>query len=358
MLAAAIALPRYRHLWRAALLLGVLAGFAFMQLAVAQLGGSGRLSLLSLSLLALVLIGPCAGWLVAGLGMALYAAVALMLHIGWLAAAAWPSSDASSAYWALQGVRLFSSMVTLLTLLTLFNALQRRTLLNERRALLDLQAATAARQRLEREVTMASEAERRRLGAELHDGLCQQLTAALLDCTALACQAAPAAPPAALARLREILEASLDSAHDVARGLCPLSYDQTNIVPALARLCQNTRQRAGIDGHLDADAGIVINNPEAALHLYRIAGEAVANAVKHARCRRITVRLAREGDAIVLNVRDDGRGMAAESGGTVRLGCSIMAYRAALLGGALEITSKPDHGTSVTCRVPHDRGTS
>ncbi len=350
----AMALPRRHHHLRAGLLLGDLAAFAFLQLAVTQLSGSGRLSLAALPLLALVLVGPRAGWLFAAMSALVYVITAALHYAGWLGGWAIPmTGEPTVAYWLLQGIRLVSSMLMLLVLMTLFNALQRRTLINERQALRDLEFETASRLRLEQEVARVGEAERCKLGAELHDDLCQRLTAALLACTAAVGQAATGARlDELIAQMREMLEAALESAHNVAHGLCPLCMDQGGLAQALAQLCQGVQERDKIPCLFSTAGDLPPLGREAAIHLYRIAGEAVANAVRHAHCRRITVSLAREDDCIVkLRISDDGRGMPQKYDSSSRLGCSIMAYRAALVGGTLQILSEPGRGTTVTCRA-------
>lgn len=353
----AVFLPRHRHKLRAGMLLGVLAAFAFMQLIVTQLSGSGRLSLAALPLLALILIGPRTGWLIAALNMLIYGATMVMHQAGWLKA--WEfnaDNNLTMTYWILQGIRLFSSMLMLLVLMTLFYALQRRTLINERQARNDLEHETAARLRLEHEVTRVSEAERCKLGAELHDDLCQHLTAALLGCAVWDNQATTktqtAEMLATMTRIKEMLEAALASAHNVARGLCPLCMDQSGLSKALARLCQGVQERDRIICQFNTDNDFEITDNETGLHLFRIASEAVTNAVKHAHCQRIVVLLQRESNTVVLSISDDGRGMPQDYDADSRLGCSIMAYRASMIGGTLEINSAHGKGTIVTCRIP------
>lgn len=97
-----------------------------------------------------------------------------------------------------------------------------------------LEAETADRKCLEAEVARVSEAERRSLGSELHDGLCQNLTAALLNCTAFENRRAVSGAPdtAEVARIREAIEESIDTAYDVARGLCPVDLEPEGLVPA------------------------------------------------------------------------------------------------------------------------------
>lgn len=352
--------PRWKLQGRAAILLGALACFAFFQLVVTQLTGSGRLTLVSMPLVALVLVGTRTGWMMAGLSIVLYAAVAFLDQTGLLAA--WHIADGSApstAYWALQGVRLGGGILMLLTLLTQFQSLQRRTMIAERSALRRLEAETAARRRVEKEVAQVSERERRRLGAELHDGLCQHLTATLLNCSALENRLMATGSPdlPGVRQIRESMEESIDRAYDAAHGLCPLDLGPTGLVPALERLCLGIQERDGIRCQFQADPGLTVANPETALHLYRIAGEAAANAVKHARGSQVVVHLVRENGEIVLTVSDDGCGAPLDAADEGKgMGRRIMAYRATLMGGTLAVSSTPGRGTTVTCRVPDREG--
>lgn len=354
--AAAALRPRWPIRARAIILLGVLAAFGVIQLAVTQLAGDGKQSLTMLPLLAVILIGPRAGWWMVALGGLLFAAVALLIH-GPMA----PEPVAMAAFavppkfWLLQGMRLMGHMVVLTILLTQFQALQRRTMIAERKALRKLEAETEDRKRLEAEVARVSEAERRNLGSELHDGLCQNLTAALLNCTAMENRHAASGAPeaAAVALIRREIETSIDMAYDVAHGLCPVGLEPAGLAPALEGLCQAARSRWRLACALHVDAHAETMDPDCALQLYRIAGEALANAAKHAECTRVDIRLVRRPGEIELTVSDNGKGLSGETGGG--LGRRIMAYRAGLVGGALTISGPPGEGVTVTCRVP-DRG--
>ena len=344
--------PGVQRSWRVGVILAVQAAFGVIQLAVTGLTGSGRLSLLALPLVAVILSGPRSGWLMTAISLLLFAAVAFLSATGMLAA--WQVADmtAPSAIWVLQGLRLAAVELILMVLLTLFQALQRRTMIAERIALKKLEAESANRRRLEAEVARVSEAERRSLGSELHDGLCQNLTAALLNCTALENRQAAAGHPdaAEVARIRQTLEEAIDTAYDVARGLCPVDLEPEGLAPALADLCRAVRERRGLACELQADENAAIPDPDRALHLYRIAGEALANAVKHADCTRATVRLERQRGDVVLTIADNGKGAPPEAG--TGLGRQIMAYRAGLIGGSLTISGVPGQGTTVTCRIP------
>lgn len=347
--------PRLGLRRRAFALMGCAAVISAIQLLEGHLSGNGRIALLLLPFLALTLIGPRAGWVAAATSAALFAAVPLALQSQWVTAHV-PGVTAKEPlpYWGLQWLLWVNIVAVLMTLLSRFERLQRRTMIAERMALRQLEAETADRLRLEVEIGRIGEEERRRLGAELHDGLCQHLTAALLNCTAMESQRPPAgtSDAAGLTQLRVALEDAIGMAYDVAKGLCPVDMNPDALLPALERLCHDVRARHTIACRVQADRTFDIRNPEQALHLYRIAREAVINAVKHARCTHVAITLEHAGNDLVLTIIDDGRqtapGVVPEPG----LGLRIMRYRAGLLGGTLQITGAEEGGMRVICRVP------
>jgi signal transduction histidine kinase len=212
-----------------------------------------------------------------------------------------------------------------------------------------LQAEIGARGRLEREVLSVTEAERRRISQELHDGLCQELTGARLQCQAL--QGGPGADPG-LARLGSLLETSLDRAYDLAHGLWPVEHTPEQAFVALAELTQRVAEASGCPVDFQLERGCAACTHPGIPPLCRIAQEALANAVKHARATRILVRLdCAAGDAASLTVQDDGQGRqpTATRGG---LGLRMMSHRARSIGGSFQLQDRPDGGVRVTCSVP------
>ena len=347
---------RWPVLVRAGILLALNAAMGSLQLAVGQLAGHGRISLMLLPLLALLLVGPRTGWAALALSATLFALVPLLLRLG--AGAAWgaagPAVDASPAYWGLQWILWMIAMLVLMILFTRFQILQRRSMIAARLARRQLETESADRQRLEAALVRIGEEERRRLGAELHDGLCQHLTAALLNCSALEQRrkAEDAAAAAELAPLRVALKDAIGMAYDVAEGLCPMEVEPDALLPALARLCRETRERHGLNCQLQADRDLTVRNPELALHLYRIAREAVANSVKHARCSRITVALERAAGEWTLRVTDDGPETVPGAVPAAGLGLGILKHRVRLIGGTVHVAGGPAGGMEVVCRVP------
>lgn len=340
---------------RALIFFGVAYGSTALRLTTSGLAGSGRTGLMLFPILALILVGPRAGWVAAGVSVALFAGFTTLAATGWLAGKLMVRENSTDlAFWLLQGLMVLVGLIPLLVLLSRFQALQIKIMLKERGARQAVEAAAAEHRRLEGEITRVSEEEQRRVGSELHDGLCQQLTAALLTCTAiekdLAAHQAPQS--AATHRLRALLETCIGSAYDAAKGLCPLDMDSESLAPALQRLARQVEEKSGAACQLRAEGEALLDH-QTTFHLYRIAQEAVHNAVKHARCRRILLELRGSDEACVLQVSDDGQpapqALPSRPGG---LGRQIMNYRAKMIGGALQIEHPPGGGTVVKCRVP------
>ena len=348
--------PRWDPRMRAYLLLLLIGLAGAIRLAVGRLEGSGRITLLLLPLLALLLAGPRAGWTAVGVTTGLYAAVPLLLKSGGLSGlgAAWTAPGLPLAYWGTQGLFWLIVLATLMILFTRFQSLQRDTMIAERRARLWLETETADRRRLEAEMGRIGEEERRQLGAALHDGLCQHLTASLLDCSVLEARhkAAGGGEALALERLRKALADALGMAYDAAKGLCPLDIAPDALIPALERLCLEAGERDAVDCRLRSDPGVAIRDAELALHLYRIAREAVANAAKHARGACVKIALEQHAGEWMLRGADDGPLSAPGGSPPAGMGLSIVADRAQKMGGTLKVAGLAPHGLEVVCRVP------
>jgi signal transduction histidine kinase len=217
----------------------------------------------------------------------------------------------------------------------------------------NLERELLERRRLEAELAQAGDEERRRLGIDIHDGVCQQLTGALLRSEAMARHLERGEQLAAgdLTALASLLEDTIDEAHAVARGLWPLETSPAALATALRRLAKQTQDAAAVVCRFVTTGDIHVADPMTARHLYRIAQEAASNAARHAKARRISVELHADDDTLLLHVEDDGVGMpddCAQSG----MGLRTMAYRARLLDGELTVGPGPAGGTRVSCRVP------
>jgi signal transduction histidine kinase len=155
-----------------------------------------------------------------------------------------------------------------------------------------------------------------------------------------------------LRELRVLLEDSIGTAYEVARGLCPLDIRADSLGLALERLAKRVGDTNEFECEYREQGDASVNAPQTALHLYRIAQEAVANATRHARPRRIAITLRGVSESLILEIEDDGGGLGPNQGTTGGMGLNIMAYRASILGGTLAVEQAPGGGTRVVCRVP------
>jgi two-component system, LuxR family, sensor kinase FixL len=182
------------------------------------------------------------------------------------------------------------------------------------------------------------------------------VTAALLRCQALERRLERGGVVAGsdFAPLSSLLTETIDDAHNVARGLCPLEPDPDALAPALRALTKRTQEMASVRCEFRATGGVRVSDPEAAQHLYRIAQEALSNAVQHAKADRIAIELRANDGELTLQIQDDGAGVPADIRGG--MGLRTMAYRAQIMKGEFAVEPAPGGGTRVTCRVPLPAG--
>jgi two-component system sensor kinase FixL len=205
-------------------------------------------------------------------------------------------------------------------------------------------------QRVQNIIEEVSEAERRRFGQDLHDGLGQALTGATFLCKRLEEHLSGESRPEGLeaARIGEILATAIESARDMSRGLLPVPDQPDGLAIALERLVEQIVTQFEIEcDFIDASA-VPVSNPMVANHLFRICQEAVNNAVKHAAPRRIDIHLQTENGSGILTIGDDGSGIDGQLDGRGS-GFGIMRRRAATIGGALKVVANEGGGTLVVC---------
>ena len=209
------------------------------------------------------------------------------------------------------------------------------------------------RRQLEQAVEAAAEQERARIARELHDGLGQQLGGLLYLMHGLERDlSAAGSPQAETARqLAQEFATALTQARNLAHELYAVPPQPDGLVQALENLAGRVAADRGIECVFTGETSIMVNNPATASHLYRIAQEAVQNALKHSRGTRIDLNLLLSPDGVELRVRDNGvafTGKPAQSG----LGLHTMEQRARLMGGRLLVQTNRDGGVEVICRVP------
>jgi two-component system CheB/CheR fusion protein len=208
------------------------------------------------------------------------------------------------------------------------------------------------RRNVERVALDAAEEEQRRIGRDLHDGLGQHLAGLGFMAKALERSlSAKGLPEAeAAAEIRRLVEQALGHSRALAHGLAPVDVHGTELVPALEGLAQDTAALCGIECEFELVGRPRIRDETTATALYRIAQEAVTNALRHADASRIEIRLEETDDGVELRVRDDGRGLPAPPRAR-GLGQRLMAMRAERIRGTLDIGSTPGRGTTVRCLV-------
>jgi PAS domain S-box-containing protein len=204
---------------------------------------------------------------------------------------------------------------------------------------------------LEGEILAISDREQRRLGQELHDSLCQHLTAIafMARSVALRLKKHRVIEVEHVEKIAELINDGVTEARTIARGLHPVEMEPPGLVTALAALVKQPHWP--VPCRLEADEEISVQDSTVALHLYRIAREALINANKYARAREIVLRMRRSAKGIELSVTDDGIGIPADSSLGSGMGFQIMEYRARSIGARLEIKQVKPHGTRVSCYV-------
>jgi PAS domain S-box-containing protein len=204
------------------------------------------------------------------------------------------------------------------------------------------------------EANTVREHEKSRVARELHDELAQSLTALKMDTIWLRdhLQGDPQGAAARLAQMLAMLDAAVASTRRIAADLRPLVLDDLGLIAAIEWLAQNFTQRTGVPCELDADEELELVEPYATA-VFRIVQESLANVAKHAKATQVSVRVAREGAALVLSVQDDGAGFRPEDPRKPQsLGLAGLRERAHLLRGEVHITSAPGSGTRVAARIP------
>jgi signal transduction histidine kinase len=212
----------------------------------------------------------------------------------------------------------------------------------------------AQRQQLERELLEISEREKRRIGEDLHDMVCQELTATALYLKSTAKKLAKGSPAAAetLEQSAKTVNRNVVVARALAGGWQAVELTASGLKNALRDLAAQACQNTGIKCHFKAARGVRVPDGTGALHLYRIAQEAVTNAVKHSGAKNILVSLDRSSTHVCVSVQDDGKGFVPGKRQKKGLGLHMMRYRANALGGELKIERRRSGGMDITCVIP------
>ena len=215
------------------------------------------------------------------------------------------------------------------------------------------------RRRLESELMDVADREQQRIGHDLHDGLGQQLTALEMRSFLLA---EDLATDDALSNRKKLHKDALQlsrslrecvaSARAIAHGLAPAALTTDGLVGALRRLAEQTSVAGKLDCRFVCRSPVDIPSAQSAKHLYRIAQEAVNNALKYSKARHVRIRLSQIDALVKLQITDDGIGLSKKKKLDGGMGLQVMLHRAHVIGGTLEILSPPGKGVSITCLLP------
>lgn len=209
------------------------------------------------------------------------------------------------------------------------------------------------RKELEREILAIGDRERTRIGQDLHDDLGQQLTGVEFMCQTLeqTLSAKGIEEAQAVDDIGRLVRAAIAHTRRLARGLSPVILDPGGLIPALGELAEITSKQYGVRCEFICPRTFPIEDEQAAGHLYRIAQEAIQNAMKHGKASQIEISLTKTTERIALCINDNGKGLPSRLPRNRGMGLRVMGYRAGLIGGSLAVQRSEAGGTTVLCTV-------
>ncbi len=277
-----------------------------------------------------------------------------------LSVAVWVGGDiASGARFSTPLIPIWNAVILLTFYLVVVGLLARLRLFHQnlegqvKQRTVALTEEMAERERLERELLEISEREQRRIGQDLHDGLCQHLTGAMLAGQVLEEKLAALNLPMATdaSKVIEIIEEGINLSRRLAKGLYPVEMEADGLMLALEEFAATSSELFKISCRFECDSPVLIHDPATAGHLYRIAQEAVGNAIKHGKARNISIRLDVSEESTVLSIKDDGVGLPEPLPENRGLGLRIMAHRSSMIGGTFNVRRGGSGGTFATCEL-------
>ena len=208
---------------------------------------------------------------------------------------------------------------------------------------------------LEGEIISISERERQRIGRDLHDGLCQYLAAISFTADWLRRDLHDESHPrtGTAGEIMDLLQDAITRAREMARGLSPVDRDEGGLEAALEELAASTARLTGVACSFLCDEPTLVRDNVLAVHLFRIAQEAINNALRHGRAKTVIIALEASHGELVLRVSDDGTGFDPTRRDRGGMGLNIMRYRTDAVGGTLEIYSNVPTGTVVACTISY-----
>src|ERR1700677_4616690 len=210
------------------------------------------------------------------------------------------------------------------------------------------------RKSLEEAILEISSTEQRRIAQDLHDGLGQHLTGIAFMSKVLEEKLSDKSLPEAseAAKIVKMVNQAIENTRQLARGLHPVAAEPLGLMSALKKWASEVEALFHIGCSFLCSKQIAIHDANVATHLYRIAQEAVNNAIRHGKSQNIVIRLSGKNGTAVLSIQDDGEGLPKKTDTSPTVGLNIMNYRADMVGGSLKVQSNPERGVTVTCTFP------
>lgn len=210
------------------------------------------------------------------------------------------------------------------------------------------------RKRLEKAILEVSAAEQRRIGQDLHDGLGQHLTGiafmSKVQEQKLAEKGLAEAAPAA--RIVGLVNEAINKTRELAHGLLPVVSDADGLMSALKRWAAEVEDLFHISCRLGGEEPVLIHDAAVSTHLYRIAQEAVNNAIRHGQAKNIVIGLSARKGYGTLRIENDGSTLPENAANASGMGLQIMNYRARMIGGSLKVETGGTSGVTITCHFP------
>lgn len=251
------------------------------------------------------------------------------------------------------GLAIWNGGVQLVSFVALVFVLDRLKLLQrslERR----VHDRTAALEKLQIDIMHSSEREQQRIGQELHDGLCQHLAATAYICQVLQESLAEKRLPEAQSaeELVRLLREGVFLSRQTAKGLDPVEMNSQGLMQALEDFAAATGKLFKVSCKFECETPVLVHESTQAQHLFRIAQEAVRNAISHGEASEIVVALENDENGLEMRIEDNGIGIRRSTSSEKGMGLVIMRRRAAIIGAQFEVTQRPEGGTRVRCHVP------
>jgi signal transduction histidine kinase len=237
--------------------------------------------------------------------------------ISLLSVVVWLTGDFAKGYHVNSLIVLWNATLTLafylivVWILSNLHTLQLELETRVRQRTIALTQEILERTRLEKELLEIGETAQRQIGHDLHDSLGQHLTATAFACQDLAEQLESQSPRAAAAasHLVKMVEEAINLSRTFARGLIPFEREAEGLMDGFQELADTISQQFKITCQFECRHPVLLRDSAVCIHLYRIAQEAVTNAIKHGRARRVIISLAADPETIFLKITDDGAGL-------------------------------------------------